>query len=263
MRSKHLTTLIGLIVIAALFFSGGRPAAAQDGGGVGAQVDPPCNGSVLPPSSGVLCSQMDLGGGTSSAVSSQNNFNSDKAYCESNFLPIHCLDSDAADDFVVPTGNGVLSWIINKVEITGSYLAPSAYKVISVNVKFFRSTGALPGSLAYQDSYVPPEPSLSSGSFVINLTRPAALQTGQSYWVEVQANLDLAGQSHQWYWGQRTVQGGNNPSAWLNALDGSTRDCTTWKPRVSGCGIGDQPDLLFKLSGNTNNNLLFLPLVSR
>jgi len=254
MSGKHWTVLVGLIGIAVLFFSGGRTTAAQDGGGVVPQVEPPCDGTVAPPSSGVLCGQMDSAGGSASAVNSQNFLGSDASYCAAVFLPPRCLDSQAADDFVVPTSGGVLFWTVDKVEVTGAYLG-SGYTATSVNVDFYASTGTLPGTNIYQDSFVPTA-GLTTGSFVIDLTRPAALPAGQAYWLSVQANLDLAGQSRSWYWGQRTVQA-NNASAWINPLDGSGLGCTTWKPRVSQCSVGDQPDLLFRLSGNLN----YVPLV--
>jgi len=260
MRSKHLTTLIGLIVIAALFFSGGRPAAAQakprvsavgEGGGqsVGAQV--------------VLYDQMDSPGGSISRVSSQNFLGSDAQICSILGLSSHCYDSEAADDFVVPPGGGVLSWTIDKVEVTGTYVNYnySSGDTVIVNVKFYYSTGLVPGLPAYQDNYIPTAASLASGSYVINLTRPVALQVGQSYWVEVQANLFSAGQGGQWYWGERTVLS-NQLSAWRNG-GGANSSCTSWTTRVPACGGDSNPDLLFRLSGNTNNNLLFLPIIRR
>jgi hypothetical protein len=282
MRSKHLTTLIGLIVIAALFFSGGRPAAAQDGGGVGAQVAPPSNGSVAPTTTGVLYSQMDNSAGSGSVVNSQNNEGSDQNYCVSQFLSAHCSDTGSADDFVVPPGAGALYWVIDQIQVTGVYTAFADslgnydfnFHVDSVKVAFYNSAGTTtitpdvycsPTNNAglYCDNYVPID---TNGSFVINLTRPAVLPVGHTYWLMVQANLQLGldsqgnSKGRNWSWGQRTVLT-NNPSAWINLGGGVQPVCTTWMPRVSGCGVGNQPDLLFQLSGHIDTKAIYLPLI--
>jgi hypothetical protein len=262
--------LIGLVVAATLLFSGSGMAVAQDTGGtVSPQVDPPCDGTVAPPTIGVLCSQIDLGGGSSNVVFSQNTLGDDGGYCSGVLLPPHCLDAKAADDFVVPTANSVAAWIIDTVEVSGAYYLAGQYQAASVNVEFFANSGNLPGALRYQGSYVPVG-GLSTGSFVINLSAPAFLKSGQTYWVMVQANLALGGGSpgKTWSWGQRTVLR-NNLSAWTNPLNGSGFECITWKPRQPagpvGCDVGDQPDLLFRLSGRTTTTFfeVFLPLIRR
>jgi len=268
MQSKHLTTLIGLIVIAALFFSGGRPAAAQDGGGVGAQADPPCDGTVAPPSSGVLCGQMDTGGRSNGSANSQNTKDADGSLCGTLQLPAGCLTSWAADDFKVPATGGVLAWIVNKVEVSGFYDSTGP-DVSTVNIYFHQSTGTGPGNIIYSTSR-PVASGGDTGSFTVNLTAPALLVANANYWLVVQANLP-PGSTKNWFWEDRTVPV-NLLSAWLTvSSDPNGTGCTIWKPRVTlqpvGCrpqsSSDTDPDLMFRLSGKTNNHLVFLPVVSR
>lgn len=268
MRSKPTMVLIGLVVAATLLFSGSGVVAAQDGGGsVSPQVDPPCNGTVAPPSSGVLCSQMDSPAGGSAVVVSQN-FESLDALCASVGKPPQCVDNQAADDFVVPSGGGVAAWIVDKVEVIGAYEEPGSYQVDSVNVQFYRNSGSgLPGTPVYQATYIPEAASRASGSFAINLTAPALLRVGAAYWLSVQANLNMnyPAETRYWRWASRSVQS-NNGAAWQNPLDGWLLGsiCMTWNV-ITTCTTTTDPDLLFKLSGHTTTTVfdVFLPLIHR
>lgn len=267
MRSKPMLVLISLVVTATVLFSGSGMAVAQDDGGtVGPQSAIPCNGSVAP-SGGVLCDQMDSGSGSSTTVNSQNNQGADAQTCQVLGAPPGCMTTEAADDFVVPTSGGVAAWIIDKVEVSG-YYGGSGQAISAVNIKFFANILAsgqnVPGILRYQASF---GVSQAGNVFTVNLDSPALLAAGQTYWMEFQVVL---GGGRNWYWEERPLQTGTNPSAWqTTSYDPFSTGCTSWKPRLAapptGCGIGTQPDLLFRLSGRTTTTFFetFLPLVNR
>jgi hypothetical protein len=252
MRSKHVAVLIGLIVIAGLSFSGAAAAAG---------VNPPVAGTVggeAVSEQAVLYDQINNAAGGAVVIS--QNFESLDSYCAGFGLQPQCMDNQAADDFAVPSGGGVLSWTVNKVEVTGAYES-SGYQAVSVNVFFYRDSGSgLPGVTVYQDSYIPESASLASGSFVVNLTRGAVLEVGRTYWVSVQANMNMQPGTRQWRWGSRQVQD-ISKAAWQNPGNGWLTGCTTWGVLQSVCTTASHPDLLFRLSGYTNNTNISLPLV--
>ena len=155
-------------------------------------------------------------------------------------------DAIAADDFSVPASG----WTINEVLVRGVYFngtGPAA----SFNVFFYADNGTVPGagvasylSLSYVDA---------SGDFKITLPAPLALGAG-GYWLGVQANMDFS-TGGQWGWTERTVQSGD-PSAWINPGGAFGTSCTNWGARVATCRVGDQPDLLFSLSGDAGSQLI-------
>jgi hypothetical protein len=152
-------------------------------------------------------------------------------------------DNQAADDFVIPAGDG--AWTIDEVYVPGAYwngtgLAPA------VNVYFYQNSGSLPGALVYSAvGLVPTDNGL--GTFTIPLTTPAVLPSG-TYWVSVQARMDFA-TGGQWGWTERMVQS-NSASAWQNPGGGFGTSCSSWGARVATCGVGAYPDLVFRLSGS-------------
>ena len=246
MRSKHVTVLIGLVVIATLFLSGGTAVARAnppvltgengDSGSVGAQL--------------VLYNQLTLGQ-INGAVS--QNFET----------AFNSADNQSADDFTIPAGT--FFWSVNTIEVDGFYQGGSGFQAATVNVYFYNTAGSLPGTALYAASFAPS--GLPSGDFVITLSPPAGLLAGRTYWVSVQANLDSGGGStaHQWLWGLRNPQAGN-AAAWLNPGNGYGVDCTVWKT-LTDCGFTVAPatDLQFKLSGSQINIVatVYLPIVSR
>ena len=150
------------------------------------------------------------------------------------------FDNQAADDFVA-TGN----WIVTTVEVGGVYFngpGPAA----SVNVWFYADAAGLPGTEVYSALAVVPVD--TAGSFVITLPVAAVLAPG-TYWVSVQANQDFT-PFGQWGWTERTVAS-NSPSAWRNPGGGFGTPCTSWGARVGTCGVGTQPDLIFRLQGTS------------
>jgi len=258
MRSKPLMVLIGLVVAATLLFSGSGMAVAQDNGGqVGAQA------CVAP----CLYDQLTLGQ-TNGWVS--QNFESLDSLCASVGKLPQCMDNQAADDFTIPPGS--FFWLVNKVEVDGFYQQPpSGYAAASANVFFYNNSGSgsLPGTSSYQGSFVPGN--LANGDFVIDLNPPAGLLAGRTYWVSVQANLDLGSDGRVWFWGLRGPPQDpltGNLAAWINQGGGFTvGPCTTWGPLAScgGSDPGDTTDLQFRLSGSQINIAarVYLPLISR
>ncbi len=150
-------------------------------------------------------------------------------------------DNQAADDFVIPVGDG--SWTINEVYVPGAYFNGTG-PAPAVNVFFYQDASGVPGAQVY--SALGLVPSDSAGSLTIALTTPAVLPSG-AYWVSVQAVMDFA-VGGQWGWTERTVQS-NSASAWRNPGGGFGSPCTDWGARAGLCGVGTQPDLVFRLSG--------------
>ncbi|MCB8916396.1 MAG: proprotein convertase P-domain-containing protein [Ardenticatenaceae bacterium] len=151
-------------------------------------------------------------------------------------------DNQAADDFVIPAGDG--SWTIETVEVPGVYFNGTG-PLVSVNVWFYQDAAGLPGTEVYSALGVIPTD--VAGSLTINLPVPAVLPAG-TYWVSVQARMDFV-PFGQWGWTERTVQS-NSASAWRNPAGGFATACNNWGARVATCLIGGpDPDLLFRLSG--------------
>jgi len=249
MRSKPIMVLIGLVVTATLLFSGGTEVVRAnppvltgengDSGSVGAQV--------------VLYDQLTLG---------QTN-----GWVSQNFeTALNSADNQSADDFTIPAGT--FFWSVNTVEVDGFYLGGSGFQAASVNVFFYNTAGALPGTALYAASFVPS--GLPSGDFVVTLNPPAGLLAGKTYWVSVQANLDSGGGSpaRQWYWGLRGPQAGN-AATWINQGGGfiPSTPCTNWGPLATcgGADPGATTDMQFRLSGSQINiaATVYLPIVSR
>src|SRR5439155_16620975 len=94
-------------------------------------------------------------------------------------------DSQAADDFVVPSGQ---VWHVAEVDVLGTYFngnGPAA----SFNVWIYTDASGVPGSQVYQALNA----AYSSGdsfNYVIPLSTPATVVAGH-YFVSVQANMDF------------------------------------------------------------------------
>ena len=144
-------------------------------------------------------------------------------------------DNQAADDFVVPSGQ---TWNVTEVDVMGEYTGGPA---ASFNVYFYQDSGGLPGALvasAPLSSYTggPPD-------FVITLSSPAVLSAG-TYWVSVQSRQDFT-PNGQWFWHNRDVQS-NQGAAWQNPGNGFGTGCTTWVRKTSCSALGQfAPDQMF------------------
>lgn len=253
MRSKHVTVLIGLVVIATLFLSGGTAVA---------RANPP-----------VLTGENGDSGSVGAQVVLYDRLRLDQAngWISQNFeTAFNAADNQAADDFAVPAGS--FFWLVNNIEVDGFYQQPG-YQAVSVNVFFYNNSGSgsLPGTSSYQGSFVPSN--LNTGDFVTNLNPPAGLLAGRTYWVSVQANLDAgsSGSSHLWFWGLRGPPQDpttGNLAAWINQGGGFVvGPCTTWGPLATcgGSDPGTTTDLQFRLSGSQINIAarVYLPVISR
>ena len=211
--------------------------AEQSGGAVQIPNDAivsslPSSGEVMPHSGplAVLYDQTDNQGANS--VTSQD--------FEAGF---DTYDDQAADDFVIPAGDG--SWTIEQVDVAGAYFNGTG-PAPAVNVFFYVDAAGLPGTEVYSAIGVVPTDPSGLGSFTITLPVPAVLPSG-AYWLSVQAVMDF-GVGGQWGWTERTVQS-NSASAWRNPGGGFGTSCTNWAPRVATCGVGTDPDLIFRLNG--------------
>jgi hypothetical protein len=249
MRSKPLNVLIALLVTAAVLFSSGM-AVAQ---GHPLSVETRRVGAKSVGAQDILYDQISTNISPTGVISQnfETNFNS--------------YDNQAADDFTIQAGS--YYWLVTQVEVMGHYLNPG-YQASSVNVYLHNSTGSLPASSFFASSFIPVG-GLDTGSFVINLGPGVGLPSGRQYWLSVQANLDSGCpqqqgcSARQWQWRERTGGEVGSASAWLNILGGWWPDCTTWKPRLTECGFGSYPDLLFSLSGSLVpiNTTIYFPFV--
>jgi hypothetical protein len=157
------------------------------------------------------------------------------------------LDSQAADDFVVPAGQ---IWSITGVDADGEYDAsgPAA----SVHVYFYANGGGnLPGTLLASRTSNPYANGPGAGDFLITLSSPVVLSAG-TYWLSVQARQDL-GPAGRWFWHNRTVQS-NAGAAWQNSGGDPGLFCSSWKRR-NICplfGADPNPDNVFRLKGTSS-----------
>ncbi len=244
MQGKPVTLVICLVCVAALLFPGARmgaqgegPVAWDAGLSNSSWQSGPAAGLLIPDGVAspwaILYSQMD--NLSSAPIASQN--------YESGY---NQFDSQAADDFIVPTGIGY--WKVSSIDILGTYNVPggSSVHVDSVNVQFYAAAGSsLPKTLVYSAVISPT--SDTGGAFVVDLKTPAILAP-DTYWLSIQANMNYLPERKQWLWRQRTVQS-NSASVWKNPGNAYGTGCITWSPRVTTCRVGDAPDLLFRLNG--------------
>jgi hypothetical protein len=152
------------------------------------------------------------------------------------------FDSQAADDFIVPTGQ---TWQVTEVDVLGEY--DSAGPAASFHVFFYENgAGDLPGLLVASRFG---NPYTGSNDFVITLTEPVTLPGGH-YWVSVQARQDIT-QAGFWLWHNRTIQA-NSGAAWQNPGNGFGTGCVVWIRRVT-CAVLQQtaPDQVFRLIGTS------------
>jgi VWFA-related protein len=155
------------------------------------------------------------------------------------------LDTEAADDFVVPQKK---LWDIEGVDAVGFYFGSGARgPADSVNVTIYGDRNGAPGSVQCSYSRLRPNRGLGSGVFEINLPQPCRVLSGRS-WVSVQANQDFP-RAGQWAWMSRTRQQ-ERPAVWRNPGNGYATGCREFN-RLGGCVGLREPDLLFKLRGRT------------
>lgn len=161
---------------------------------------------------------------------------------------------EMADDFILPAGDTY--GLVSNVNVEGNL--PGGNIISSVIVRFYQNSGSLPGSLIYNATIVSNFP---DGNLQLVLPTRAAIRTGQTYWVSVQAQIPNT--IHNWYWETRNPQVGN-PAAIRKSDD--TACLNTWVPRES-CESNAQmgPDLTFQLvyTPFTPTEFIHLPIISR
>lgn len=150
-------------------------------------------------------------------------------------------DSNAADDFTVPTGK---AWTINSVFVDG-YTNSNTYPT-SYNVTFYKNSATnLPDAVIRTENVV-----LTAGSAspTLPLATPLVLTDGK-YWISVQAVMNLTG-GGQWFWSTYNDPGTiGAPFAWTNPGNGFSTSCnTSWKT-ASVCLPTQLKDLQFALDG--------------
>jgi hypothetical protein len=180
------------------------------------------------------------------------------AIASQNFEPnLDSLDSAAADDFSVPEG---VVWVISSVEVRGKYEGGAQHTVDSVNIAFYGDSGGFPGT-PFGSTTAVPVGDVSGGNLVVNLS--TSLRGGETYWISAQVNKNFT-TTGQWLWFENTAQH-LNPSVWRNPGGGANPNCPNWARRVATCGVGSDPDLVFRLFGSVlvTDFELFLPLAVR
>ncbi len=151
-------------------------------------------------------------------------------------------DSQAADDFVVPAGE---TWAVGEVYVRGGFYGGTG-PVDSVNVFFYANqagTDPLPGAPVFTQTGILADAGSDPGDLLVPLNPPALLPAG-TYWVSVQARLDLL-TAGQWYWRDAAPQTGGR-AAWRNPAGGWNR-CRAWAVRQMCDGNFMSVDQAFSL----------------
>src|SRR4029453_436200 len=152
------------------------------------------------------------------------------------------FDSQAADDFIVPTGQ---TWQVTEVDVLGEY--DSNGPAASFHVFFYENgAGDLPGILVASRLE---NPYTGGKDFVITLPEPVTLPEGH-YWVSVQARQDIT-QAGFWLWHNRTFQS-NSGAAGQNPGNGFGTECVIWIRKITCAALGETaPDQVFRLIGTS------------
>ncbi|AVP97577.1 hypothetical protein C7S18_10380 [Ahniella affigens] len=203
----------------------------------------------------VLTNRASVGGvpsseavrGGSVVLYDQNNSGAGNGVPDQDFeASFDAYDSEAADDFVVPSG---VVWVVDEVRTVGTTGTPGG-STVDLTI-FANAAGSgdpdLPGAAVAGCTYTNVTPTDTLGSFNIPLSPACSLPAG-TYWVAIQTNQNFAA-SGQHFWSNRSVQSGSE-SVWRNPGDGFASGCTTFEP-ATGCGVGGgaSPDLLFQIVG--------------
>lgn len=148
------------------------------------------------------------------------------------------FDNAAADNFTVPAG---AAWKVGTVSVSGRYYSGNG-PARSMRVTFYRDKDGKPGAV------VADYPEVTGGddglgSFKLKLPTPAKLKPG-SYWVSVQANMDMFA-GGQWAWQQRSLVNGT-PAKWQNPGNGSMSNCVRFRGLDTCLNVG-KTDLMFSL----------------
>jgi len=160
------------------------------------------------------------------------------------FTDSPAMNSDLADDFIVPAGYG---WMVRWIDVDGAYFnGPGPANTFSV---FFYSDNAgfplsqIYATLAWWEQ--------NGRTFRVHICDnppcPSVLYPGR-YWVEIQANM-TAKCCGEWGWTDRTVTD-LNAAVWRNP-SGFFGVCTSWSRRGATCGLDPTaPDQVYRIYAN-------------
>ena len=165
-------------------------------------------------------------------------------------------DSEAADDFTVPTGE---VWSVDTVRVEAYATGLQADLPAGINAAFHVDEGGKPGVVVCSYPNVapatknPPENGSGPQHLVLQLPSFCTLCSGKTYWLSLQA---LGSEEVSYSWRQRTVVDGA-PAVWRNPGNGLGTGCTDWSaPAACGQGDGLSPGLAFDLVGRKQTPLL-------
>ena len=147
------------------------------------------------------------------------------------------LDSQGADDFVVPSGE---QWSIETIVVEGVGGVTSALPP-AVTVFFYQDAGAVPGdTITIQAGLIPTGPSACDDPCDLTIAlSPAVTLPAGTYWVSVQADMSSLPEGASWLWSFRGVSAGD-PGVWQQPLGAAP----TWDTEFDH-------DFAFKLIGTT------------
>ncbi len=157
------------------------------------------------------------------------------------FTDAPAMNSDLADDFVVPAG---YAWMVRWIDVDGSYFnGPGPANTFSVF--FYSDNGGFPLSQIYA-TFASWEQNGSTFRVHVCDNPPCQpiLYPGR-YWVEIQANM-TAKCCGEWGWTDRTVTD-LNAAVWRNP-SGFFGACTSWSRRGATCGLDPSaPDQVYRI----------------
>jgi hypothetical protein len=139
-------------------------------------------------------------------------------------MPDDTLDSQGADDFVVPAGQ---VWSISTVFAPGSNGSshPEPFLIPGVNVTVYADAGGAPGAVVASYPSVPP--TTLPDDLTIPISPALSLSAG-TYWISVQADLSSLTIFDSWGWATRNATTGAT-GVWRNP-GGGFGGPTDWAP---------------------------------
>jgi len=159
-------------------------------------------------------------------------------------------DSEAADDFVVPSGT---VWMINAVNIVGT----TSGAADSVDITFYSDNSGAPGTPVPSCSYTELTTVDTAGSLTTALPTDCVLSSG-TYWLGHITNQVFTTEGQHFFSSTNTVTG--SESHWVNPSGGFGFGCTTFSPSGTVCNVGGGGtfDLLFSLEGQSQIDEIFI-----
>ncbi len=157
------------------------------------------------------------------------------------FTDAPAMNSDLADDFVVPAG---YAWVVRWIDVDGSYFnGPGPANTFTV--VFYSDNGGFPLSQIYATFASWEQNGSTFRVYVCDTESCQLILYPGRYWVEIQANM-TAKCCGEWGWTDRTATN-LNPAAWRNP-SGFFGACTSWSRRGATCGLDPSaPDQVYRI----------------